>query len=142
MFKGHVSDRQGFVDDDNLRIYMYGNREREPDKHTARISFDRLVDKLANVRKGGIVVCGGIHMSPIPEFPYDLLWGERRLASVANLTRRDGVEFLRLAAQIPIESQIQCFSLAEANEALEALRAGRITGSAVLDIAAGVDARD
>jgi propanol-preferring alcohol dehydrogenase len=87
---------------------------------------------LAVVRKGGIVVCGGIHMSPIPEFDYALLWGERRIVSVANLTRRDGTEFLGLAARIPIRTQTECFALAEANEALDRVRRGPLTGSAVL----------
>ncbi len=89
---------------------------------------------LAAVRKGGTVVCAGIHMSPIPEFAYDLLWGERKVVSVANLTRADGLEFLALAAQIPIQTQTEVFSLEDANAALEALRAGAITGSAVLQI--------
>ncbi len=89
---------------------------------------------LAAVRKGGTVVCGGIHMSPIPEFNYDLLWGERKLVSVANLTRDDGREFLALAAKIPIETQTAVFALEDANAALEALRNGAITGSAVLEI--------
>lgn len=88
---------------------------------------------LAAVRKGGTVVCGGIHMSPIPEFSYDLLWGERKLVSVANLTRADGIEFLELAAKIPIETQTEVFALEDANAALEALRTGAITGSAVLE---------
>ncbi len=92
---------------------------------------------LAAVRKGGTVVCGGIHMSPIPEFSYDLLWGERRLVSVANLTRADGIEFLELAAKIPIETQTEVFALEDANAALEALRTGAITGSAVLEIGGG-----
>jgi propanol-preferring alcohol dehydrogenase len=89
---------------------------------------------LAAVRKGGTVVCGGIHMSPIPEFAYALLWGERKLVSVANLTRRDGVEFLELAAEIPIRTQTECFALSDANAALARLRAGGLTGSAVLEI--------
>ena len=89
---------------------------------------------LAAVRKGGTVVCGGIHMSPIPEFSYDLLWGERKLVSVANLTRTDGLEFLELAASIPIQTQTTSFDLEDANAALEALRSGAITGSAVLEI--------
>ena len=92
---------------------------------------------LAVVRKGGTVVCGGIHMTPIPEFSYDLLWGERKVVSVANLTRVDGLEFLDLAAQIPIETQTEVFALEDANAALEALRAGAITGSAVLQIDGG-----
>ena len=91
---------------------------------------------LRAVRKGGTVVCGGIHMSPIPEFAYELLWGERQLRSVANLTRRDGQEFLELAERIPIETTTEVFELEAANEALQKLRAGKITGSAVLEIGA------
>jgi propanol-preferring alcohol dehydrogenase len=87
---------------------------------------------LQSIRKGGIVVCGGIHMSDIPSFPYALLWGERVLRSVANLTRRDGREFLKLAAQIPIESTTQSFSLRDANIALDHLRHGKLVGAAVL----------
>jgi propanol-preferring alcohol dehydrogenase len=90
---------------------------------------------LAAVRKGGTVVCGGIHMSPIPQFPYALLWGERRLVSVANLTRQDGIEFLRLAAKIPVRTQTEIHPLADANLALERLRGGEISGSAVLQVA-------
>ncbi|HEX9207399.1 MAG TPA: zinc-dependent alcohol dehydrogenase family protein [Steroidobacteraceae bacterium] len=87
---------------------------------------------LGAVRKGGTVVCGGIHMSDIPSFPYAKLWGERVLRSVANLTRRDGEEFLALAARIPVRTAVTVFPLAAANEALDALRAGRLTGAAVL----------
>ncbi len=87
---------------------------------------------LAAVAKGGVVVCGGIHMSPIPSFPYDLLWGERVVRSVANLTRRDGEEFLALAPQIPIRTHVQTFPLAEANMAMDLLRSGQIQGAAVL----------
>ncbi len=90
---------------------------------------------LRAVRKGGIVVCGGIHMSPIPEFPYELLWGERQVRSVANLTREDGRNFLKLAAEVPVAARTEVFPLAAANEALQRLRAGRITGSAVLSVA-------
>jgi len=82
--------------------------------------------------KGGRVVCAGIHMSDIPSFPYALLWGERSLQSVANLTRADGKEFLALAPQIPVRTEVERFPLAQANEALACLRAGRITGAAVL----------
>lgn len=82
--------------------------------------------------KGGIVVCGGIHMSDIPRFPYELLWGERVIRSVANLTRRDGEEFLRLAPQVPVRTEVQTFPLSAANEALSALREGRLRGVAVL----------
>ncbi len=82
--------------------------------------------------KGGVVVCGGIHMSDIPTFPYDLLWGERVVRSVANLTRRDGEEFLALAPKVPIKTEVQTFPLQEANDALNALRHGQIHGAAVL----------
>jgi propanol-preferring alcohol dehydrogenase len=84
------------------------------------------------VRKGGTVVCGGIHMSRIPAFPYDLLWGERVLRSVANLTRADALEFLARAPKVPVRCRVETFPLADANAALERLRAGRLTGAAVL----------
>ena len=86
---------------------------------------------LRAIRPGGIVVCGGIHMSDIPSFPYDLLWGER-IVSVANLTRRDGLDFLALAPKVPVRTEIEVLPLAEANEALRRLRAGELTGAAVL----------
>jgi len=87
---------------------------------------------LAAVDRGGIVVCGGIHMSDIPSFPYELLWGERTVTSVANLTRRDAEEFLELASRVPVRTEIEKFPLERANEALARLRGGRITGAAVL----------
>jgi len=87
---------------------------------------------LKAVRKGGIVVCGGIHMSDIPAFPYALLWGERVVRSVANLTRADGEAFMALAARVPIRIEARRFALADANHALEELRAGRLEGAAVL----------
>jgi propanol-preferring alcohol dehydrogenase len=87
---------------------------------------------LKAVRKGGIVVCGGIHMSDIPSFPYADLWGERVIRSVANLTRQDAIEFLKLAPQVPVKTTVQTFPLEEANEALAALRDGTLTGAAVL----------
>jgi alcohol dehydrogenase, propanol-preferring len=87
---------------------------------------------LKAVRKGGVVVCGGIHMSDIPGFPYGILWGERVLRSVANLTRKDAEEFLALAPRVPVRTTIEKFALTEANEALLALREGRLTGAAVL----------
>lgn len=90
---------------------------------------------LRAVRKGGIVVCGGIHMSPIPEFPYELLWGERQVRSVANLTREDGRTFLELAARVSVAARTEVFPLTAANEALLRLRSGDITGSAVLSVA-------
>jgi propanol-preferring alcohol dehydrogenase len=84
------------------------------------------------VAKGGTVVCAGIHMSDIPAFPYRLLWGERTVRSVANLTRRDGEEFLALAPRVPVRTEIQIFALADANQALQRLREGRLRGAAVL----------
>jgi propanol-preferring alcohol dehydrogenase len=87
---------------------------------------------LRSVRKGGVVVCGGIHMSDIPSFPYELLWGERVLRSVANLTRKDGEEFLALAAAAGVRSRVRPYPLEAANEALGDLRAGRLEGAAVL----------
>jgi propanol-preferring alcohol dehydrogenase len=87
---------------------------------------------LRAVRKGGRVVCAGIHMSDIPSFPYDILWGERQICSVANLTRRDGEEFLPLAAEIPVKTSVHTYPLERANEALEDLRCGRFSGAAVL----------
>jgi propanol-preferring alcohol dehydrogenase len=87
---------------------------------------------LRATRKGGTVVCAGIHMSDIPSFPYALLWGERRIVSVANLTRRDGVEFLALAPRVPVRTEVETFPLAQANEALARVRDGRIDGAAVL----------
>ena len=82
--------------------------------------------------KGGTVVCGGIHMSDIPAFPYDLLWEERSICSVANLSRRDGEEFFALAPRVPVRMTVQTFPLSEANDALNRLRAGHIRGAAVL----------
>jgi propanol-preferring alcohol dehydrogenase len=87
---------------------------------------------LRHVRKGGAVVCAGIHMSDIPSFPYELLWGERVLRSVANLTRSDGQEFLELAATVAIHVAVETFALEHANEALARLRAGTLQGAAVL----------
>jgi propanol-preferring alcohol dehydrogenase len=87
---------------------------------------------LRHARKGGIVVCAGIHMSTIPAFPYDILWGERVVRSVANLTRRDGEEFLALAPRAGVRTETERFALREANEALERLRTGRLRGAAVL----------
>jgi propanol-preferring alcohol dehydrogenase len=87
---------------------------------------------LRAVAKGGTVVCGGIHMSDIPVMPYELLWGERVLRSVANLTRADAEEFLELAPRAPVRTQVETFPLEEANEALDRLRAGNLRGSAVL----------
>ena len=87
---------------------------------------------LQAVAKGGIVVCAGIHMSDIPSFPYNYLWGERSIKSVANLTRQDGEEFLDIAPRIPVRTEVQAFPLERGNEALTALRSGQIQGAAVL----------
>jgi propanol-preferring alcohol dehydrogenase len=90
---------------------------------------------LGAVRKGGIVVCGGIHMSDIPQFPYDLLWGERILCSVANLTRQDAEDFMRVAPRVPVRTFFDTFPLADVNKALDLFRRGRVRGSAVLKVA-------
>ena len=113
-----------------------GSDERPPEPLDAAIIFapvGALVPKaLAATVKGGCVVCGGIHMSPIPEFSYDLLWGERTICSVANLTRQDGKRFLELAPTVPVRTEIRTFPLEQVNEALAQLRAGAFRGSAVL----------
>jgi propanol-preferring alcohol dehydrogenase len=87
---------------------------------------------LAAVRKGGTVVCGGIHMSDIPSFPYDLLWGERSVSSIANLTRKDTAEFMEIAPKVPVHTTTQLFPLEQANDALNQLRSGKLQGAAVL----------
>jgi alcohol dehydrogenase, propanol-preferring len=113
-----------------------GSDERPPDELDAAILFapagELVPTALAALAKGGSVVCAGIHMSDIPSFPYELLWGERQVRSVANLTRADGEEFLALAPRVPVRTRIEAFPLTEANEALDSLRAGRIKGAAVL----------
>lgn len=113
-----------------------GSDERPPEQLDAAIIFapvgSLVPTALAAVRKGGIVVCGGIHMSDIPSFSYDLLWGERTLCSVANLTRRDAAEFMDVAPRVPVRMTTQPFSLEQANEALNQLRDGKIEGAAVL----------
>jgi propanol-preferring alcohol dehydrogenase len=93
-----------------------------------------MVEALKAMAPGGTVVSAGIHMSDIPSFPYELLWEERSLRSVANLTRRDGEEFLPLAASVPVETRIQVYPLEDANRALDDIRHGRVEGSAVLAI--------
>jgi len=87
---------------------------------------------LRAVAKGGTVVCGGIHMSDLPSMPYELLWGERVLRSVANLTRADAEEFLSIAPRVPVRTEVETFPLERAGEALDRLRAGGLRGSAVL----------
>ena len=113
-----------------------GSNEMPPVKLDAAIIFapvgELVPQALKVVGKGGIVVCGGIHMSAIPSFPYAILWEERSVFSVANLTRRDGDEFLALAPRVPVRTRVETFPLEEANEALARLRAGKINGAAVL----------
>jgi propanol-preferring alcohol dehydrogenase len=113
-----------------------GSSEAPPQELDAAIIFapvgELVPAALRNVRKGGRVVCAGIHMSDIPAFPYDILWGERSILSVANLTRADGREFMEIAAQAPLETHATAFPLSEANAALDALRSGSLEGAAVL----------
>jgi propanol-preferring alcohol dehydrogenase len=87
---------------------------------------------LRHVRKGGSVICAGIHMSDIPSFPYERLWGERTIRSVTNLTRADGEEFLEIAPSVPVRTEVETFPLEEANEALDRIRRGALRGAAVL----------
>jgi propanol-preferring alcohol dehydrogenase len=113
-----------------------GSDETPPEKLDAAIIFapvGALVPiALRATDKGGVVVCGGIHMSDIPSFRYRDLWEERAICSVANLTRRDGAEFFEIASRVRIQTETHAFRLEQANEALDALRAGTITGAAVL----------
>jgi propanol-preferring alcohol dehydrogenase len=115
-----------------------GGTDEVPELLDAAIIFapagDLVPIALRAMAKGGTVVCAGIHMSDIPSFPYEILWGERSVRSVANLTRKDGDEFLTLAPRVPVRTEIERFPLARANEALDALRNGRLHGSAVLVI--------
>lgn len=113
-----------------------GSNELPPVKLDAAIIFapagELIPQALKAVGKGGTVVCGGIHMSDIPSFPYSILWEERSLCSIANLTRRDGEEFMALAPRVPVRTRVETFSLADANEALHRLRTGKLQGAAVL----------
>jgi propanol-preferring alcohol dehydrogenase len=115
-----------------------GSDEPPPEELDAAIIFapvGALVPvALRAVAKGGVVVCAGIHMSDVPSFPYEVLWGERAVRSVANLTRRDGEEFLALAPRVPVRTEVTPFPLEGANETLEALRGGKIRGAGVLVI--------
>jgi propanol-preferring alcohol dehydrogenase len=117
-------------------VWAGGSDERPPEELDAAIIFapagELVPAALRACARGGRVVCAGIHMSEIPAFAYELLWGERSVASVANLTRRDGEEFLRLAPLAKVHTQITTFALAQANEALASLRAGSFQGSGVL----------
>jgi alcohol dehydrogenase, propanol-preferring len=117
-----------------------GSDEAPPEELDAAIIFapvgELIPTALRAVRKAGVVVCAGIHMSDIPSFPYELLWGERVVRSVANLSRRDGEEFLALAPRVPVRTEVRSFALEEANEAIEHLRRGEVHGSAVLHLSA------
>ena len=117
-------------------VWAGASSEHPPEKLDAAIIFapagEIVPHALRALNKGGTVVCAGIHMSDIPSFPYSILWEERSLCSVANLTRRDGEEFMALAPRVPVRTQIETFRLEQANEALAALRSGRIHGAAVL----------
>jgi propanol-preferring alcohol dehydrogenase len=117
-------------------VWAGGSNESPPVKLDAAIIFapvgELVPQALSAVGKGGTVVCGGIHMSDIPSFPYSILWEERSICSVANLTRRDGEEFMALAPKVPVRTEVQTFRLEEANEALSRLRAGQVQGAAVL----------
>lgn len=117
-------------------VWAGSSGEPPPEPLDAAILFapvgDLVPAALRAVRKGGTVVCGGIHMSDIPAFPYRILWEERRVVSVANLTRRDGLEYLPLAARRGVRAHVTSYPLAEANRALDDLRHGRLVGAAVL----------
>ena len=119
-------------------VWAGGSADLPPEELDAALIFapaGELVPlALKAVARGGTVVCGGIHMSDIPSFPYELLWGERTLRSIANLTRKDGEEFLALAPKVPVRTEVQPFPLEQANEALSALRHGKLHGAAVLQV--------
>jgi propanol-preferring alcohol dehydrogenase len=119
-------------------VWAGDSTDHPPEELDAAIIFapvgSLLPAALRAVRKGGVVVCGGIHMSDIPSFPYELLWGERVVRSVANLTRSDGEELLAIAPRVPVRTEVETFPLEQANEALDRLREGRIHGAAVLSI--------
>jgi propanol-preferring alcohol dehydrogenase len=120
-------------------VWAGGSDEVPPEELDAAIIFAPVGElvpvALRAVAKGGTVVCAGIHMTDIPSFPYELLWGERILRSVANLTRRDGEEFLALAPLVPVRAEVETFALEDANEALDRFRRGQLRGTAVLRVA-------
>ncbi len=119
-------------------VWAGGSGETPPEPLDAAIIFAPVGElvpiALRAVARGGTVVCGGIHMSEIPSFPYRILWEERVLRSVANLTRADGREFLTLAPRVPVRTEVEVFALSAANEALERLRSGKLRGAAVLSL--------
>src|ERR1700726_3032985 len=117
-------------------VWAGGSDELPPHPLDAAILFapigSLVVAALRAVRKGCRIICGGIHMSDIPSFPYSVLWGERSIHSVANLTRADAKSFLNLAPKVPVRTETESFGMSNANEALSRLRSGRIEGAAVL----------
>ncbi len=117
-------------------VWAGGSDQSPPRPLEAAIIFapvgELVVKALKDVDKGGTVVCAGIYMTPVPSFPYELLWGEREICSIANLTREDGEEFFSLAAEMAIKTSVQPYPLREANEAVDALKKGKIKGAAVL----------
>ncbi len=119
-------------------VWAGGSDRSPPQSLDAAIIFasagELVPAALRSVRKGGVVVCAGIHMSDIPSFPYDWLWGERKIRSVANLTREDGEQFFAIAPKVPVDTQIQLYDLEHTNQALDDLRSGKIQGAAVIKI--------
>jgi propanol-preferring alcohol dehydrogenase len=119
-------------------VWAGDSTEAPPEAMDAAIIFAPsgalIPQALSHTAKGGTVVCAGIHMSDVPAFPYDLLWGERAVRSVANLTRRDGEKFLKLANNVGVKTEVELFPLIEANRALDAVRQGSVRGAAVLTI--------
>jgi propanol-preferring alcohol dehydrogenase len=133
--------RPGDVDAQKFALTMGadwagGANDEPPEKLEAAIIFapagELVPAALRSLERGGVVVCGGIHMTNIPSFPYADLWHERAIVSVANLTRQDAIEFLALAPQVPVRTQTRKYPLADANQALDDLRFGRLNGAAVL----------
>ena len=120
-------------------VWAGGSDEMPPDKLDAAIIFASVGSlvpaALHSLAKGGVVVCGGIHMSDIPSFPYVDLWEERVITSVANLTRHDGKEFFEIAPRVPVRSHTETFPLEQANTALDLFRGGKLSATAVLTIA-------
>jgi propanol-preferring alcohol dehydrogenase len=118
--------------------WVGGSLEQPPEQLDAALIFapvgELVPAALRATAKGGTVVCGGIHMSDIPSFPYELLWGERTLRSVANLTRQDGTDFLELAPRVPVRTQVTTYALEDAGKALDDLRSGALSGAAVVQI--------
>ena len=119
-------------------MWAGGSDDAPPHRLDAALIFapvgSLVVAALQATARGGVVVSGGIYMSDIPSFAYSLLWEERAIRSVANLTRRDGHEFMAIAGQVPIQTSVEAFELAGANEALARLRRGQLRGAAVLSL--------